>query len=215
MSRQTKVVFSLVGILAYIIVISLAIEFANSSHRREGELQTCIEIQDARIKELEHQLVASAEPPIIPIDNSFLILPLHPDDYKKLTSPIGRRTLPIYGGQFRVHRGLDLAGVWKARILAAADGYISDVYPHPHGKWKGHKTKGGYIEITHADGYVTRYAHMSEVDKRWWVIGTKVAAGAELGRQGNTGLSLAAHLHFEVLRDGVHVNPLVYIREVE
>ena len=56
---------------------------------------------------------------------------------------------------------------------------------------------------------------MSEVFPEWFVIGTPIKAGEVIGRQGDTGLSLAPHLHFEVLENGIHGNPLIHLIEVE
>ena len=183
-----------------------------------------LEIKYADIeREFQHQARAievlqqpAPEPPRLPpADQAFLLWPIHPDDYRSLTSPYGIRRSPLYGGEYRQHMGTDIVGVWRARIRAAADGFVSDVYPPPDGYWRGHDTKGGYIEITHADGWITRYAHLHEIIRRYWVIGAPVLEGETIGRQGNTGLSMKDHLHFEVLHNGRHVNPLKYTRECE
>jgi murein DD-endopeptidase MepM/ murein hydrolase activator NlpD len=71
--------------------------------------------------------------------------------------------------------------------------------------------KDGYgytIEVTHGDGYVTRYAHNSRLTVR---VGDMVTRGQQVARMGSTGRSTGTHLHFEVLRNGVPVNPLGYI----
>ena len=71
---------------------------------------------------------------------------------------------------------------------------------------------GGYgrmVEIAHADGYSTRYAHMSKLSVS---KGDVVTKGTILGRSGNSGRSTGPHLHYEVRRDGRPVNPLQYIR---
>ena len=67
---------------------------------------------------------------------------------------------------------------------------------------------GKVIDISHGYGYVTRYAHLSEVLVR---PGQKVRRGEEIGRVGTTGRSTGPHLHYEVFRDGRRVNPWKYL----
>ena len=64
------------------------------------------------------------------------------------------------------------------------------------------------MEIKHAGGYTTHYAHLDNV---YVLKGQKVRRGQKIGTVGMTGKSYAPHLHFEVLRDGVHMDPVNYI----
>ncbi len=64
---------------------------------------------------------------------------------------------------------------------------------------------GLYVIVKHADGYSTLYAHLASIAVS---VGQVVAQGALLGRSGNTGFSTGAHLHFEIRKDDVPVNPL-------
>lgn len=212
MMRSTRTILAAWGIIAYAVTLFVVVEFALKAEERERQLQEQIESDAQRISELEKQIVVLSAPRL-PIDEAFLLWPILEEDYKHMSSPIGRRRSPVYGGQYRFHRGMDIVGVEKARIVAAATGIITDVYPHPHGKWAGHKTKGGYVEIAHPGGWVTRYSHLSVVYEEWWKIGTVIKAGDIIGRQGNTGLSIDDHLHFELLKDGVHKNPLKYLED--
>ena len=175
----------------------------------QAQLDIALEILAERERRDAAELAAEEAERAYRDKYAFLDMPIHEDDFRAYTSPIGVRESPSYGGQWREHLGLDMVGTWKARIVAAADGVIIDVYPAPDGYWKGHPTKGGYVEIKHAGGFITRYSHMSVTYKM--VIGEKVRRGDILGRQGNTGLSFKDHLHFEVLKDGEHVNPDRYI----
>ena len=80
--------------------------------------------------------------------------------------------------------------------LAAADGKITSA-----------GSQGGYgntIEITHANGLVTRYAHLSGFNVS---LGQKVERGVQIGRMGSTGRSTGSHLHFEVRLNGQAINP--------
>ena len=68
----------------------------------------------------------------------------------------------------------------------------------------------GYtVKIQHDNGLITVYAHLQSVSVE---VGQRVAAGQEIGKVGNTGLSNGPHLHFEVIKNGVRVNPLNYVK---
>jgi murein DD-endopeptidase MepM/ murein hydrolase activator NlpD len=117
-----------------------------------------------------------------------------------ISSLYGQRTDPFDGNQ-ATHTGLDFAGAAGTRVLAVADGIVSHAGPD-----------GGYgrlIEITHGNGYVTRYAHNA---KLLVAAGQTVKRGDAIALMGSTGRSTGTHLHFEVLRDGRSVNPLSFVR---
>jgi murein DD-endopeptidase MepM/ murein hydrolase activator NlpD len=99
-----------------------------------------------------------------------------------------------------MHRGLDFRGGYGAPILAAADGRVSYV---------GYKSGyGRVVEITHGNGMMTRYAHMSRQLAR---VGQEVTAGEQIGKIGSTGRSTGPHLHFEVHINGRQVNPRPFL----
>ena len=101
------------------------------------------------------------------------------------------------------HRGLDIATGQGTPVLAADSGKIIVA---------GWPDNGGYgmrVEIDHGNGYVTRYAHLSRTDV---VVGQTVARGNVIGLEGSTGRSTGPHLHFEIIRGGVHLNPLEFLR---
>ncbi|MXP10886.1 peptidoglycan DD-metalloendopeptidase family protein [Altererythrobacter halimionae] len=100
------------------------------------------------------------------------------------------------------HSGLDFKGRIGAPISAAADGRVSFV-----------GRKGGYgnlIEITHANGLTTRYAHLSGFKVR---VGQQVEAGDHIGAMGSTGRSTGPHLHFEVRQGGKPLNPRAFLEK--
>ena len=137
------------------------------------------------------------------------VWPIAEDDYIRLTSPYGHRNpeeIGGYGDSF--HNGLDIAGVWMARIVSVADGKVVEHWPAPNGFYKGHPVLGGYIRIDHGDGTESKYGHLSSTIVH---EGDEVKAGQMIGRQGNTGKSQNAHLHFGLMIDGVEVNPLKYL----
>jgi murein DD-endopeptidase MepM/ murein hydrolase activator NlpD len=117
-----------------------------------------------------------------------------------ISSLYGQRTDP-FDGRNAFHSGVDFAGTAGTRVLAAADGIVSHA-----------GADGGYgrlVEITHGNGYVSRYAHNAKLLVE---PGQTVKRGDPIALMGSTGRSTGTHLHFEVLRDGRPVNPLAFVR---
>ena len=122
-----------------------------------------------------------------------------PADIRHISSGYGYRRDP-FNGRGAMHRGLDFRGPYGAPIHAAADGEVSFV--------GGKSGYGRTVEITHGNGMMTRYAHMSGYDTQ---VGAKVAAGEKIGRIGSSGRSTGPHLHFEVHINGTAVNPRPFL----
>ena len=99
-----------------------------------------------------------------------------------------------------MHTGIDFAASIGTPIYATADGKVMEVDV----KFSGY---GKMVEIDHGFGYRTRYAHMHEFAVR---PGQTLKRGDLVGYVGNTGLSTAPHLHYEVLINGTHVDPVHY-----
>ena len=114
--------------------------------------------------------------------------------------PAGRLTSTFGYRWGRMHWGIDLACA-TGNIIRAADGGTVIF-----SGWSG--GLGYNIKIDHQNGFVTIYAHCSTLYAR---VGDKVYEGQTIARVGNTGSSTGPHLHFEVIKNGVHVNPLNYI----
>ena len=105
-----------------------------------------------------------------------------------------------FGGNRQFHRGIDIVNSTGTPIIATADGVVSRaVRVSDYGKT---------VDISHGLGFVTRYAHMSEILVR---PGQQVRRGETLGRVGSTGRSTGPHLHYEVFRDGRRINPWKYL----
>ncbi|MCE7864724.1 MAG: M23 family peptidase [Bacteroidetes bacterium CHB5] len=132
----------------------------------------------------------AAIPAIQPIANKQLIA---------LASGFGLRIHPIYKVK-KMHTGIDFAAAIGTPIYATADGMIDKLSM----SFSGY---GKMIEIDHGFGYRTRYAHMHGFAVRQ---GQKVKRGDLIGYVGDTGLSTAPHLHYEVFVNGVHANPVHY-----
>lgn len=124
-----------------------------------------------------------------------------PADGGLITSTFGYRADPFTGGG-AFHPGLDFRGAYGAPIHAAADGRVSFV-----GQIRGY---GNVVEVSHGNGLMTRYAHMSKTMAR---IGQEVAAGDVIGAIGSTGRSTGPHLHFEVRINNRVVNPRPFLEK--
>lgn len=113
-----------------------------------------------------------------------------------------------YGDQ---HAALDIAADTGTPVVATDDGTVTVTQT-----WNGVVTKGdnnsygNMVQIMHADGTVTLYAHLSEINVRQ---GDAVVRGQQIGRVGSTGNSSGPHLHFEVRSNGSKVDPMAYITE--
>ena len=119
-----------------------------------------------------------------------------PVDSRRITSHRGFRKDP-FTGKRQWHDGVDIDGAMGDPIYAVASGIVT---------WSGRRsTYGELVEISHAGGYVTRYAHNS---LNLVAVGDYVQRGQEIARMGRTGRVTGTSLHFEVLRNGVSVNPI-------
>ena len=112
-----------------------------------------------------------------------------------VSSNFGMRRHPILGYS-RMHRGMDFRAGYGTPILAATDGRVVGA------GWAG--GYGQQVKISHAGGLLTSYSHMSRIAAR---PGTMVRQGQVIGYVGSTGLSTGPHLHYELYKDGVPINP--------
>lgn len=122
-----------------------------------------------------------------------------PASLAAISSGFGYRHDPFTGGA-AMHAGLDFKGPIGAPIHAAAKGTVSFV-----GQKSGY---GNVVEVSHGNGLITRYAHMSRFAAK---VGQKVPAGAVIGAIGNTGRSTGPHLHFEVRHHDRALNPRLFL----
>lgn len=124
---------------------------------------------------------------------------VEPAALKYISSGFGYRRDPFTGAG-AMHKGLDFRGPIGAPIFAAAKGVVSFV-----GRRSGY---GNVVEISHGNGLMTRYAHMSAFHAR---VGQRVAGGQTIGAIGSTGRSTGPHLHFEVRINDRAVNPRTFL----
>ncbi len=119
-----------------------------------------------------------------------------------LSSSFGKRTDP-FNARSAIHKGVDLASNKGNKIKTMADGKVTRA-----------EVAGGYgklVEIDHGNGFKTKYGHMNKIYVK---RGDTVTRGQAIGEVGSTGRSTGAHLHYEVLYDGVPMNPMVFIKAI-
>jgi len=99
------------------------------------------------------------------------------------------------------HKGLDFTAPYGTPVYATGDGIVSEAY--------NSTSYGNVIYIDHNFDFETRYAHLARfiVSK-----GQKVKRGEIIGYVGNTGISTAPHLHYEILFNGKHINPINFFQ---
>lgn len=122
-----------------------------------------------------------------------------PSSTGMLSSSYGYRRDPFTGGG-AMHSGIDFKGPHGQPIMAAAGGRVT------HAGWKS--GYGKTVEVTHGNGLMTRYAHLSRIGV---TTGQKVEQGLQLGAMGSTGRSTGTHLHFEVRLNGKAINPRPFL----
>jgi len=118
-------------------------------------------------------------------------------DQTYTSSGYGYRIHPIYKTR-KLHTGMDFAAKIGTPIYATGDGKISKVKTSRRGY-------GNYVVIDHGYGYNTLYAHMQKYTVR---KGQQVKRGDIIGYIGNTGTSVSPHLHYEVHKDGIKIDPI-------
>lgn len=116
-----------------------------------------------------------------------------------LSSGFGMRMHPIRKKRM-FHRGIDLKATTGTPVLSTADGKV--LFADRDG------LHGLSVHVEHADGYATRYTHLSAIEV---VVGDQIALGEEVGKVGQTGAATAPHLHYEVWRNDKPVNPLALL----
>ena len=134
-------------------------------------------------------------------DESFVMppmsIPLGDFTFAQTGASVGDKINPFYKVPIR-HNGLDIVAHSGDPVIVAADGIVTSVT-------KSRKGLGNVVEVSHAGGYKTRYAHLADIGVR---IGRKLKKGDRIGYVGVSGNSFAPHLHYEVLRDTLVMDPV-------
>jgi murein DD-endopeptidase MepM/ murein hydrolase activator NlpD len=127
------------------------------------------------------------------------VKPVREDMMQKAMSVVsgfGYRIHPVYKVR-KFHAGMDFPARIGTAIQASGDGIVADA------GW--HQGYGNCVKISHGYGYETLYGHMNRITVRQ---GERVKKGQKIGEVGDTGLSTAPHLHYEVHHKGAPVNPI-------
>ncbi|MYH14963.1 MAG: M23 family metallopeptidase [Gammaproteobacteria bacterium] len=163
-------------------------------HARLNELAGQIRQREDEFELFESLLKAPAEA----VGQSTNVRPVN---WGWVSSPYGRRIDPI-SGKMAWHTGVDFAGRRGSDVVAVDRGIVAFA-----GFRQGY---GNLVELAHLDGHVTRYAHQGSLAVS---RGDIVRQGQVIGTVGNTGRSTGPHVHFEVLRNGRHLNPMKYLKD--
>ena len=161
---------------------------------RVSEMERQLETLNASYLELQARIDTAGRrcdniPSIQPVINKQLTL---------LTASYGMRIHPFYR-TLQSHQGVDYTVPEGSRVFATADGRVKEI--------ASRSTAGRTIVIDHGNGYETSYSHLLAVNVR---RGQEVRRGDIIGLSGNTGLSIAPHLHYEVRHNGMRVDPIHY-----
>lgn len=136
---------------------------------------------------------AAVSPAAVPVDST-LAAPLVS---MSISSPFGFRTSPITGGSGELHTGLDLVASCQTAVFSAGSGTVVEAGWSQNGG-------GNRIVVDHGKGMMSTYNHLSSIEVS---VGAVVGKGQRLGGAGTTGNSTGCHLHFEIVRNGVTVDP--------
>ncbi len=123
--------------------------------------------------------------------------PLH--NLIRFGSKFGLRMHPVHHVR-KMHAGVDLVGRYGSNIFSTASGRVVRA-----GWYNGY---GWTVDVEHGYGFMTRYAHLSQVLVR---LGQRVSAGQLVGKEGTSGTSTGPHLHFEVRINNTAVNPTRFV----
>jgi murein DD-endopeptidase MepM/ murein hydrolase activator NlpD len=127
------------------------------------------------------------------------IMPISNSDLTRTASGFGLRVHPFYKIS-KFHSGMDFTSPLGTEVYSTGNGVVVDVIASQRGY-------GKHLIIDHGFGYESVYAHLDKFNVR---KGQKVQRGDVIGYVGNTGMSLAPHLHYEVKLNGRNVDPINY-----
>jgi murein DD-endopeptidase MepM/ murein hydrolase activator NlpD len=135
------------------------------------------------------------------IDNFPFVWPVKTDGVPRITSGFGYRPSPFDAKKLSLHAGIDIAGKTGDPVLVTADGTVTYVE-------KNNLVYGMVIMVTHKNGFITLYAHLSEIDVR---RGQDVKRGQVIGKVGVSGESTGPHLHYEVRLGKEPIDPMNFL----
>lgn len=128
-----------------------------------------------------------------------LALPIRDFSYTSVGASVGDKINPFYKVKVS-HDGLDMIAPSGTPVLASADGTVTSVQ-------RSSKGLGNTVTVAHDGGYITKYAHLSNIKV---IRGRKIKKGTVIGSVGMSGKSFAPHLHYEIWKDTVALDPVSY-----
>lgn len=175
-------------------------ELPTHSQAHEGDnVQSVLDRLSARVEDRTQQLRLLETLMLNRKTDANAALDFTPVLTGRISSGFGRRTDPITG-RTAMHAGLDFAAPRGTPIHAVGAGVVT--FSGRRGAY------GNMVEISHAGGYKTRYAHVHELQVK---KGELVNKGEQIATVGSTGRSTGPHLHLEVYRDGMAINPARFL----
>lgn len=175
--------------------------FSRSTRRLKRDLRDRTTALEKRMEELNESyqtLHKAIEKRGTESHNIPSIQPVINPELTLLTTSYGMRIHPFYK-TLTSHQGVDYAIPEGSRVFATADGKVKEV--------RRSSTHGQTIIIDHGNGYETSYSHLQRISV---VRNQQVRRGDIIALSGDTGLSLAPHLHYEVRLNGMRVDPIHY-----
>ncbi len=173
-----------------------------SNHRLQKEFAARVERMEGELTQLNNTYLALQQKMDSVGDGKHNIPSIQPVTNKKLTlltASYGMRMNPFYK-TLQMHQGVDYTIPEGSSVFATADGIVRNVSSRS-------STSGITIVIDHGNGYETSYSHLSKINVS---RGQRVRRGDIIARSGNSGLSLAPHLHYEVRYNGMRIDPIHY-----
>ena len=149
---------------------------------------------------IKQDVLMEAVPKIVEVGTKIPPTFIWPLSGGRISSYFGRRKSPTAGAS-SYHKGLDIATPTGSAVYASSGGVVTSA------GWSG--GYGYAVVIRHPDGHSTRYGHLSRILVS---VGQTVAQGQTIAKSGSTGVSTGPHLHFEVIENGVQVDPLRFLR---
>ncbi len=168
--------------------------FAELTHRRSSVkdlLLQILDLQKVQQAEAQEKAAAAMAPSRWPTKHS----------RAKITSRYGNRRDP-FTRRLRHHDGIDFSAPYGTSVLATAHGKVV--------KAGWNRYLGNMVEIQHQNGLTTLYGHMSKLTVS---KGQNVSGGQTIGKVGSTGRSTGAHIHYEIRKNGRHINPSKYVKK--
>jgi murein DD-endopeptidase MepM/ murein hydrolase activator NlpD len=130
--------------------------------------------------------------------------PIANPNLELLVSGFGVRINPFHKGKYK-HPGIDFVAPRGTEVYATAEGRVVDI-----NKSDLQAGYGNSVDIDHGHGFITRYAHLESIEVH---VGERVTKKMIIGTVGNSGGSMAPHLHYEVIHNNDNVDPMTYMVE--